>query len=114
MRTPQLQDDLRYIDTDGSEKELNEEEKEDELLTWLRFGNDSGWREEASRPAGNFPKIFFFVSSSRGIANNQNKTGRPESSQELVLALSKNFCYHRGFLWGIEVLERGKGKFYLG
>ena len=41
MRTPRLQENLRYIDTDGSEKELNEEEKEEiaglwQYQNWLR------------------------------------------------------------------------------
>jgi hypothetical protein len=41
VRTPQLQENLRYIDTDGSEKELNEEEKEEiaglwQYQNWLR------------------------------------------------------------------------------
>ena len=41
MRTPRLQEELRYIDADGSEKELNEEEKEEiaglwQYQNWLR------------------------------------------------------------------------------
>jgi hypothetical protein len=34
VRTPRLQENLRYIDTDGSEKELSEEEKEEIAALW--------------------------------------------------------------------------------
>ena len=53
VRTPQLQENLRYIDTDGSEKELSEEEKEEiaglwQYQNWLR--NEYGFTTDKTNP----------------------------------------------------------------
>ena len=53
VRTPRLQDNLRYIDTDGSEKELSEEEKEEiaglwQYQNWLK--NEYGFTTDKTNP----------------------------------------------------------------